>query len=213
MGLLTKVALGAMGRLRPKPAIDGADLLELPPFEKHGGLPLLDALAARRSRREFEKEPLALPLLSKLLWAAWGINRPDEGGRTAPSALNAQELDVYVAMKSGAYLYEPRRHALSLVSKADLRRITGYQDFVDDAPVEFVYVADHTRMKLVPVAQRERYAAAAAGAVAQNVYLLCASEGLATVLRAWIDRDAVSEALGLSHDQEVVFAQTIGFPR
>jgi nitroreductase len=90
--------------------------------------------------------------------------------------------------------------------------VTGYQDFVDEAPLDLVYVADHRRMRLVPVAQRDSYASAAAGAIAQNVYLYSASAGLATVIRAWIDRSAIADALGLSHDQHVVLSQTVGYP-
>jgi len=101
MNVLTKLALGMMGQLRPRPAKgDTATSIALPPPEKHGGLPLMEALARRHSSRDFANAPLPMPLLSNLLWAAYGVNRP-EGGRTAPSALNAQEIDVYVALSSG----------------------------------------------------------------------------------------------------------------
>lgn len=213
MNTLTKLALGMMGALRPKPAAgNAATSISLPPPQKQGGLPLLEALAQRRSSRDFAGTPLPLPLLSDLLWAAYGINRA-EGGRTAPSALNAQEVDVFVALPQGAYRYEAAAHRLDLVVASDLRSVTGYQDFVDEAPLDLVYVADHRRMGLVPVAQRESYASAAAGAIAQNVYLFASSSGLATVIRAWIDRNAIADALGLSHDQQVLLAQTIGYPK
>jgi hypothetical protein len=101
---------------------------------------------------------------------------------------------------------------LRLVAGSDLRRITGYQDFVDDAPLDLVYVADYTRMAMVPAAAREAYAYTAAGAIAQNVYLFAAANGLGTVIRAWIDRDAIAEALGLGHDQQVLLSQTVGYP-
>ena len=110
---------------------------------------------------------MPLPLLSSLLWAANGVNRAD-GGRTAPSAMNAQEIDVYVALPSGAYLYDAEENALQLVAGSDLRRVTGYQDFVDEAPLDLVYVADHSRMRLVPVGKRESFASAAAGAIART---------------------------------------------
>jgi len=172
----------------------------------------MEALARRRSSREFARDPLPWPLLSGLLWAAYGVNRPD-GGRTAPSALNAQEIDIFVALPSGAYRYDAAAHELHLVAASDLRRVTGYQDFVDEAPMDLVYVADHARMRLVPVAQRESYASVAAGAVAQNVYLFAAGNGLATVIRAWIDRASVADALGLTHDQQVLLSQTVGYPK
>ena len=213
MSTLTKLALGAMGRLRPRPVQgDATATIALPDADRTGGMPLMQALALRHSSREFARDALPLPLLSSLLWAAWGVNRPD-GGRTAPSAINAQEIDVYVALPSGAYLYDAKAHCMQLVAATDLRRITGYQDFVDEAALDLVYVADHTRMKLVPVAQRNTYASAAAGAISQNVYLFAAGNGLATVIRAWIDRTAIADALGLSHDHEVLLSQTVGYPR
>lgn len=213
MSTLTKFALGLMGQLRPQPSRgDAAASIALPPPARQGGLPLMAALAQRHSSREFARDPLPEQLLSDLLWAAYGVNR--EGGwRTAPSALNCQEVDIFVALPAGAYRYDATSHALQLVAAADMRRVTGYQDFVDEAPLDLVFVADHARMGMVPVAQRESYASAAAGAIAQNVYLFCASSGLATVIRAWIDRAAIADALGLTHDQQVLLAQTVGFPK
>lgn len=213
MATATKLALGLMGWVRPRPAIgDPGRALELPPPVRLGGQPLFEALAQRRSSREFSPTPLELPLLSSLLWAAWGVNRVG-GGRTAPSALDAQEIDLYVALPTGAFLYEPHRHRLFRVADQDVRAITGYQDFVDEAPLELIYVADHRRMRLVPADQRVAYSSACAGAIAQNVYLFCASERLATVIRAWINRGALSDALGLEPDQHLLLAQTIGYPK
>ena len=213
MSTLTKLALGVMGQLRPRPARgDACATLKLPAPDKRGGLPLMQALARRRSSREFQRKPLPLPVLSSLLWAAFGVNRRG-GGRTAPSAIDAQEIDVYVALPDGAYAYDAKSHTLRLVASSDLRRVTGYQDFVDAAPLDLVYVADHARMRLVPAGQRESYASAAAGAIAQNVYLFAASEGLATVIRAWIDRAAIADALGLTHDQQVLLSQTVGYAK
>ncbi|HSF79081.1 MAG TPA: SagB/ThcOx family dehydrogenase [Steroidobacteraceae bacterium] len=212
MTTLTKLALGAMGQLRPRPPQgDAASTIELPAPDKRGGMPLMRALAARHSSRKFAPDALPLPMLSGLLWAAFGMNRP--GGRTAPSAIDSQEVDVYVALPAGAYRYDAKSHSLKLVAASDLRRITGYQDFVDEAPLDLVYVADHRRMRMIPVALRESYASASAGAIAQNVYLFAASSGLATVIRAWIDREAVADALGLDHDQQVLLSQTVGYPK
>ena len=213
MSTLTKLALGMMGRLRPKPAQgEAVKTIALPPPEKEGGMPLMEAISKRRSDREFTSTELPLLLLSSLLWAAYGVNRPD-GGRTAPSALNAQEVDIYVALPSGAYLYDAAANQLILIASSDLRRVTGYQDFVDEAPLDLVFVADYGRVKLVPVGLRESYASVAAGAISQNVYLFAASNGLATVIRAWIDREAIADALGLSHDQQVLLSQTVGYLR
>jgi nitroreductase len=117
---------------------------------------------------------------------------------------------VYAAMPDGLFLYEPIQHQLRRVMASDVRRVTGNQDFVDTAPLDLVFVADHAHMKLVPVAQREAYAFAAAGAMAQNVYLYCASEGLATVIRAWFDREALGRAMGLQADHQLLLSQTVG---
>jgi nitroreductase len=213
MNVLIKFVLGMMGQLRPKPAKgESATSISLPPPTQHGGLPLMEALARRRSSRDFASTPLPLTLLSNLLWSAYGMNRAD-GGRTAPSALNAQEIDVFVALSSGAYLYDAAAQQLNLVAANDLRRVTGYQDFVDEAPLDLLYVADHARMGMVPVAQRESYASIATGAIAQNVYLFASSNDLATVIRAWIDRAAIADALGLTYDQQVLLSQTVGYPK
>ncbi|NRR31707.1 SagB/ThcOx family dehydrogenase [Oxalobacteraceae bacterium] len=212
MNTLSKLALGIMGRLRPSPAKgESAVSIVLPPFAKEGGKPLYEVLAKRCSSRVFAPTALPLSLLSDLLWAADGVNRPD-GGRTAPSAINAQEIDIFVALPSGAYRYIAAIHELHLIAASDLRKLTGYQDFVDEAPLDLVYVADYARMSMVPAAMRESYASVAAGAIAQNVYLFAASNDLATVLRAWIDRSAIADALGLNHDQQVLLSQTIGYP-
>ncbi len=211
MNTLTKLALGLMGQLRPQPpAGPAAHTIRLPRPRPRGGLPLMEALAQRASQREFAPRALRRQQLSDLLWAAAGINRPALGGRTTPSALNAQEVLLYVAMPQGLYRYEPVAHELQQVVAADVRRVTGYQDFVDTAPLDLIYVADHTRMKLVPAAQREPFAFTAAGAMAQNVYLFCASAGLATVIRAWFDQRALADAMGLGPDLQLLLAQTVG---
>lgn len=214
MNTLTKLALGLMGRVKPLPATPDASSVQLLPTPRSsGGLPLMQALSRRESRREFSTEPLDEELLSDLLWAACGINRTALGGRTAPSAMNAQEIDLHVALPSGLFRYDPFTHSLVLAVASDVRRVTGYQDFVDHAALDLVYVADHARMKLVQASRREAYAFAAAGAVAQNVYLFCASAGLATVVRGWFDARVLSQAMNLGHDQQLLLTQTVGFPR
>jgi nitroreductase len=214
MNTLTKMALGLMGQLKVEPpAGDAQSVVVLPPAQISGGIPLMEALSQRQSQREFRPERLALQLLSNLLWAACGVNRPDLGGRTAPSAMNAQEVDVYVALSQGLYLYDPKAQALKLRVTSDVRRVTGYQDFVDSAPLDLIFVADHARLKLVPAPMRESYASVAAGAMAQNIYLFCASAGLATVVRAWFDRQALTEAMGLGPDHQILLTQTVGHPQ
>lgn len=213
MNTFTKMALDLVGHLKPAPAAGYAERSQaLPAPQTSEGIPLMQALRQRRSQRGFDPAPVPMQTLANLLWAAAGVNRADHRGRTAPSALNAQEIDVYVALPEGLFLYEPVHHRLLLASDTDVRRVTGYQDFVDTAPLDLVYVAHHGRMSLVPESQRDFYAWYAAGAMSQNASLFCASAGLATVIRAWIARDALAKAMGLSPDEQVLVAQTVGLP-
>jgi SagB-type dehydrogenase family enzyme len=213
MNTLTKLAMGMINRLTLEPPQGEAQVaVALPPPQTDGGLPLMAALRQRRSGRDFLPTALEPQMLSNLLWAACGVNRPDLGGRTAPSAMNAQEVDIYLAMPQGLYLYDPQHQVLKLMVAKDARRVTGYQDFVDNAPLDLVFVAHHGRMKRVPAARRESYASIAAGAMVQNIALFCASAGLANVVRAWFDRGALTQAMGLSEDQQILITQTIGFP-
>lgn len=172
--------------------------------------PLLEMLRARRSSREFSPESLALPVLSALLWAAFGVNRDATHGRTAPSAHDWQEIEVYAVQPEGAYRYDATSHALHLVKSGDLRPLTGTQDFVGGAPLDLVYVADFGKMHDATAEQRTFYAAADAAVIAQNVYLFCAAAGLATVVRGLIDRRSLAAALGLAVDHRIVLAQTVG---
>lgn len=213
MNTLTKIALGLIGQLKPTPLeFDVSKSIHLPTPVMTGGMPLMQALAARQSQRDFQATLLPQQTLSDLLWAAAGVNRAALGGRTTPSAMNSQEVDLYAALATGLYRYEPSVHMLHLVAAIDVRRVTGYQDFVDTAPLDLVYVADHGRMKTIPATHRESYASIAAGAMAQNVYLYCASTGLATVMRAWFDRTALGQSMGLDADQQILLTQTVGMP-
>jgi len=214
MNTLKKVALGMIGQLTPEPAQGNAPgAMELPPAQTTGGLPLMEALRQRHSERDFLPEAIAVQLLSNLLWAACGVNRATQDGRTAASAMNAQEVELYVAQPNGLYLYQPRIHALKLLLARDVRRVSGYQDFVDNAPLDLIMVADHARMRLIPVSRRASYAAVSAGAISQNIYLFCASSGLATVARGWFDRQVLARAIGLNPEQQIVLTQTVGYPR
>lgn len=190
MSTLAKVALGFIGQLKPDrvKARAIAPSMPLPRPDTHGGLPLMRALAHRHSSRSFSSSPLPQQVLSNLLWAAFGINRPETNGRTAPSSVGAQEIDLYAALPGGLYIYDPFAHSLTLAAAVDARRVTGYQDFADEAPVDLIYVADHAHMSVVPSERRDAHSAMCAGAIAQNVYLYCASEGLATVMRSWFDQ-------------------------
>ncbi len=193
-------------------ASEEAKKIELPPADQSGGKPLLQALKERRSEREFAPDPLPLPVLSNLLWAAGGVNRPDSGRRTNPTAHDCREIEIYVALPEGLYLYEPVPHRLKPILAQDVRAATGGQPFVAAAPVNLVFVADYARMEGMPKADQEFYAATDAGFVSQNVYLFCASEGLNTVVRGWLDRAALSRTMKLRPEERVVLAQTVGYP-
>ncbi|MDQ7954812.1 MAG: SagB/ThcOx family dehydrogenase [Rhodocyclaceae bacterium] len=171
------------------------------------------ALKRRRSTRDFLSDALSMPALSALLWAAFGVNREQQGGRTAPSAHNWKEIDLFAVLADGAFRYEARAHRLLRVAAADLRALTGLQGFVATAPVNLVYVADFDRMAEVDVRDRPFLAGADAGCIAQNVYLHCAAVGLGTVVRASIDRGALAQALGLRMAQRITLAQTVGYAR
>jgi len=187
--------------------------VELPKPKMEGGKPLLQALKERQSIREFSNQKLPPQVLSNLLWAASGINRPDSGRRTSPTASNRQELDIYVAMAEGLYVYEPKEHRLQPVSADDVRGATGGQPFVREAPVNLVYVADFTRMGNSSHENKVFYSATDTGFISQNVYLYCASEGLATVVRGSVDRAPLAKAMKLRPEQRIILAQTVGYPK
>jgi len=186
--------------------------VQLPLPQMQGGRPLMEVLKERCSKRSFSPEKPPLQVLSNLLWAAFGINRPESGYRTAPSARNWQEIDIYVAMADGLYLYDAKEHLLRQVLTADIRAMTGSQTFVKDAPINLVYVADHARMSGVSPEEAERYMGADTGFIAENVYLFCASERLATVVRGSIPREGLARAMKLRPEQQIILAQSIGYP-
>ena len=191
---------------------DDDAVLQLPPPQTLRNTPLIDALKLRKSSREFSDRELPLGVLSALLWAAFGINRPDSGKRTAPSARNWQEIDVYAVLAEGTFRYDAGAHTLQRKASGDLRALTGFQDFVGRAPLNLVYVANLARMSDASAEDKAFYLAADAGFVAQNVYLVCAAEGLATVVRGLVNRKALAAEMGLHTDQKIVLAQTVGYP-
>ena len=193
-------------------ALAKAGPIALPPPAQRGGIPLMEALKRRHSTREFSSRELPEAVLSNLLWAAFGINRPQSHKRTAPSAHDWEEMDVYVAMARGLYVYDAGGHALKHVMSQDLRAQTGVQPYVGSAAVNLVYVADLSRMSEATPEDKQWYSGPDAGFIAQNVYLFCASEGLATVVRGLVDRPALSKAMGLGPEQQIILAQSVGYP-
>ena len=177
------------------------------------GNPLMQLLWKRKSSREFNPEPLPLEVLSNILWAAFGINRPD-GRRTAPSASNRQEIDIYVAAANGLYLYDAKANLLNPILAEDIRGLTGRQPYVKSASVNFVYAADYSKMGSTSTDEDKILLSAAdTGFICQNVYLYCASEGLVTVVRANMDRPALAALMKLRPGQKIVLAQSIGYPK
>lgn len=189
-----------------------SDLFVLPAPVVAPQITLAEALRQRRSVRAFSTETVSAEMLSALLWAAFGINRPSTRHRTAPSAHNWQEIDVFVVLAQGSYRFDAHSHRLNLVKAEDLRAATGTQEFVGEAPVNLVYVANFDCMNGATAEERHFLAGADAGCIAQNVYLYCAGAGLATVVRGLVDRRQLAHDLGLRPTQRIVLAQTVGWP-
>lgn len=178
--------------------------INLPAPDRTGGKPLMQALNERKSTRSYQDRELTLQQLSDLLWAANGFNRDDK--RTAPTANNRQELELYVTTKNGVYFYDARNHLLKEVKKGDHRAEAGTQDFVARTALNLIFVSDMEK------ASSREYAYTNCGFVAQNVYLYCASEGLGAVVRGFFDKDKLSELLNLAPNQQVLLTQSVGYP-
>lgn len=186
------------------------DTVLLPPPALSPSATLDLAFKGRHSSRHYAPAPLTLQTLSTLLWCACGVNRTDTGERTAPSAHNWQEIDVFAMLPEGAFRYDARAHQLQLVRAQDLRGVTGTQNFVATAPLNLVYVADFARMEGAKPEEQSFLAGADAACIAQNVYLFCACAGLGTVVRGLIDRKQLAQALGLAPSQHIALAQSVG---
>jgi len=172
-----------------------------------------EALKKRKSINAFQPQPLPREKLLDLLWAAWGINRPDSGKRTAPTAMNAQEIDIYVLTSDGAYVYDAKGNQLTPILAQDLRSKATTMGSMRDAPVHLLFVADYAKFRMIPQPQKELYSACHTGFIGQNVYLYCASEGLGAHFHTSIDRTVLKDSLKLRDDQAIVFAQVVGYPK
>lgn len=184
----------------------------LPRPRMKGGRPILDVLKDRSSCRRFRAEPLPQQMVSDLLWSAFGVNRVDTHGRTAPSTENWQEIAIYVATADGLFLYEPMGHVLIRLLATDIRMQTGLEHADTGAPLVLIYVADFSRATDAPEEQKRLYCVANTAFIAENVYLFCASEGIGTVVRGAINRPLLASALRLGENQHVILAQSVGFP-
>ncbi len=196
------------------------EVIKLPPPKTEGGMPLMNALKLRQSTRgNFgPEEKLSMQVLSNLLWAADGVNRPG-GHRTAPSAVDWQNIDIYLFTADGVFLYDAINNALKVISKEDLRATAGLegagqmkQEFAKTAPLSLVYVGNMAKTKGMKYQGQDvglTWTYTGAGAIAQNVYLFCASEGLACIVRAMLDEVQAGKTLKLGPDQKVLLTQTI----
>ncbi|TVM17677.1 SagB/ThcOx family dehydrogenase [Oceanidesulfovibrio indonesiensis] len=181
----------------PQPAVEGS---------------LQHALENRRSTRAYAEGPLDEAALAGLLWAGFGVNREDSGKRTAPSAHDSRETDIYVAMANGLFRYDATSHSLDTIHTRDIRHLTGSQPFVDTAAANLVYVADFDRMGRIEDSRKPVIAAFTVGCICQNVALYCAANGLGNVVRDWIDREALRKEMSLTATQHIMLAQTVGLP-
>jgi SagB-type dehydrogenase family enzyme len=189
------------------------DLVNLPKPEKEGGKALMEALNERQSSRAYADKELSKQQLSNLLWSAFGINRPESGKRTAPTSRDVRDIEVYAVMKSGAFLYLPEQNALKKIVDKDIRNVTGKQGFVKNAALNLVYVSDFSKYDSDNEQALKMTAGTHCGFIGQNVYLYCASEGLNSVFRAWIDNDLIHKKLNLPEHKHVIYSQSVGFPK
>jgi nitroreductase len=206
-------ALTVEGLAGTSDAQTSIESIKLPTPRMDGGLPLMQALAKRRSIRAFSGRNLDKQMMSDLLWAAFGINRPETGDRTAPSWRHSIETDIYACTAEGVFLYEPKTNELRRVLEADIRAKTSAMVFAGSAPVVLVYVADLSRMAQAPREEQASVALVDSGIIGQNVYLFCASAGLATVILGTVDRAGLPKRMGLPDNQIVTFAQPVGYPK
>jgi len=192
-------------------AKDDSKSIQLPSVNLELDYSLMQALKQRKSDRGFSDKELSLDMIANLLWAANGINR-DNGKRTAPSAFNHQEIDIYVAMKKGVYFYNPSKNILEFISGKDIRAITGRKKFTQEAPINLIYVANFAKMKRGTTEEKTILAATDVGFVSQNVYLFSAANDLATVILGGVEKEKLAAAMNLTNAQIVLYTQPVGYP-
>ena len=191
------------------------DTIHLPKPSLDNKVTLMQALQNRHSTREYADKQIPDDVLSTVLWAACGINRASEGRITAPSAINAQDIQVYVVRQDGAYLYQPKDHSLQKVSSKDLRTaVAGRQSFAASAPVSLVLVSDHNKFpQQMPYEAKTRMGVVDAGYVSENICLACSALGLNTVPRMTMDTETLKKELGLGDNYDFVLNSQIGYPK
>ena len=185
------------------------DSIVLLPNSKTLSVDIMEALSARRTERAFSNDNLTNQQIADLLWAANGVNRVEDGKRTAPSARNAQEIDVYLFTPVAIYRYEAVSHSLKLVKEGDFRTSAGTQPFYAAASVAISLVVDFGKMEGFDEEAKAFYSATDVGYVSQNIYLYCAAENLGTVVCGSVDREAVANLLGIQNGK-VLLSHAIG---
>ncbi|MBU0486470.1 MAG: nitroreductase family protein [Bacteroidetes bacterium] len=193
-------------------SMSAQDTLFLPEPVMTGGMPLMEALKKRCTTREFADKELSMQQISNLLWAATGVNRPETGKMTAPTARDSREIDVYIVLKTATYKYVPAQNILILQKMGDFRSDVGKQDFTKEAALGLLYVVDFSKMPNTPQEKLDLYGATDTGFISQNVYLFCASENLATVVLGSINREEIAATFQFSKNQKVILTQVVGFP-
>ena len=176
--------------------------IQLPEPTRTGGMPLMEVVNNRQSSREFSDGTLTHQQLSNMLWIACGYNRPDK--RTVATAMNRQEMSAYVVMPDNIYKYEPKENKLIHINSGDYRNVFAMQDFARQAPLNVALVTDMAKQ------DKDIFAAMTAGAMSNNIYLWCTSEGLNTVVRASFDQEGMKKALKLTETEQVMLVQTVG---
>ena len=208
-------APAAAALIYPGAASPGAQPIPLPKPQKQGGKPFLQAVSERKTSRNLTTEKLSPQQLSNLLWTAFGVNRED-GKRTAPTALNVQDIRVYVFLEEGVYLYDAARHMLEPVAEGDQRGRLGAPVEARKAAVNLIYVADYEkysssgRGRSFDDSLLTAWSNSHAGFIGQNVYLYAASEGLGAWFQAGLDGAALTRLLRLGPRQKPLYLQTVG---
>uniref|UniRef100_UPI0040287C43 nitroreductase family protein n=1 Tax=Prevotella sp. TaxID=59823 RepID=UPI0040287C43 len=202
LALMSTSCLAQNSIVLPKPSMDNK-------------VTLMQALQSRHSAREYADKQIPDDVLSTVLWAACGINRPSEGKITAPSAINAQDIQVYVVRKDGTYLYQPKDNSLQKVSSKDLRSaVAGRQSFAASAPVSLVLVSNHNKFpQQIPNEAKVRMGVVDAGYVSENICLACSALGLNTVPRMTMDTETLKKELSLDDNYDLVLNSQIGYPK
>ena len=175
----------------------------LPTPNTTGGKPLMQVMNERKSSRDYQPDQaISKQDLSNMLWAAWGVTH--DGKHTIATAMNRQELILYVVTPTEVSRYNPEANTLTTVNTGDFRKYSTMQDFAAIAPINIVLVVDTSKQ------ERVEFQGYTAGAASQNIYLYCAQAGLKSVVRAGFDRENLPKALKLSANERILFVQTVG---